>query len=407
MRIADVRTHVLTAPLERPMADALHYIDRRTAILVVVETDDGLTGVGEAAGFGGPPVSTTTVIHEEMAPHIIGEDACDIGRLWRRMYQRSMQHGRHGIVMCAMSGIDIALWDLLGKATGQPTYKLLGGERNRLRAYASTGFYQAGQSPEDVGNELLAAIGEQFGAVKMKVGRNPVEHNPLGLTAEPDFCSVSLSDDVDRVAAAREAVGPDVSLMLDANTAWVAHTALGMMRRLETFDPYWIEEPVAPHDLAGSARLAASTPVPVAGYETVQGAYAFRQLLEARAVGIAQPDATWSGGLSELQHIASLAYAHNVPVAPHAFSSIVSLMANLHFAAAAPTATLMEIDRTPNPLRERLAGSPPAIEDGHVAPFDTPGLGIELDWDVVREFEASAQVSRLTPADAREGDDAA
>ncbi len=394
MKIVDVRTHVLTAALERPMADALHYIDRRTAILVVVETDDGLTGVGEAAGFGGPSVSTTTVIREELAPHLIGEDPLDVPRLWRRLYQRTMQHGRQGIVMCALSGIDIALWDLFGKACNQPTYRLLGATRDRLRAYASTGFYKVGETPEDVGAELLAALGDgTFGAVKMKVGRNAVDLDPLAVTSEPGFCATSLSEDVARVAAAREAIGPDVDLMLDANTAWSANTAVHMMRRLEPSNPYWIEEPVAPEDVAGSARVAASTAVPVAGYETVQGVFGFRNLLAARAIHFAQPDATWSGGLSELRHIGALAHAFAVPVAPHAFSSIVSLMANLHFGVSAPTGTLMEVDRTPNPLRDRLGGEPPAVEDGFIAPSREPGLGIEIDWDVVREFETPGPVA--------------
>jgi L-alanine-DL-glutamate epimerase-like enolase superfamily enzyme len=225
----------------------------------------------------------------------------------------------------------------------------------------------------------------------MKVGRNPeVLLNPLPDMVEPGFAAVSLEDDLRRVHAVREAVGPDVRLMIDANNAWTPSTALTAMRELARDRIYWLEEPVSTDDVSGSALVAHNLDVPVAGYETEVGIYGFRDLIAAGAVDIVQPDVTWSGGISECRRIAALAAAYRLPCIPHVFSSGVSLVANLHFIASLPNGALLEFDRNPNPLREALFEEPIEIDRcGFIALLERPGLGVTLNMDTVNRYTVS------------------
>jgi L-alanine-DL-glutamate epimerase-like enolase superfamily enzyme len=207
---------------------------------------------------------------------------------------------------------------------------------------------------------------------------------------EPGIAVASLEEDVRRVHAVREAIGPDVQLIVDANNAWTASTALTMMRDLERDRIYWLEEPVATDDVAGSALVAHNLDVPVAGYETEVGVYGFRDLIAAGAVDIVQPDATWSGGITECRRIAALAAAYRLPCIPHVFSSGVSLVANLHFVASIPNGLLLEFDRNPNPLRENLFTEPIEIDvRGYVALPERPGLGVTLNMGTVERYRVA------------------
>jgi L-alanine-DL-glutamate epimerase-like enolase superfamily enzyme len=290
--------------------------------------------------------------------------------------------------MHAISGIDIALWDIAGKVAKLPVYKLLGACRDRVEAYASGGFYQEGKSVADLAGEAEGYRARGFRGMKMKIGRNPSTQTHLRqLIGNKTFCEVDPSEDLARVAAVREALGPHAKLMVDVNCAWSPAFAIEMGRAMEPYNLYWIEEPVATDDIEGSARVADALATPIAGYETEVGLYGFRELISRGAVDIVQLDVAWSGGFSEGRRIAAYAQAHHRMVAPHAFAGAVLLVASLHFAAAIPNGLVLEWDQNPNAIRDELLKEPLRLEsDGTIRPPERPGLGIELDRGAVDRY---------------------
>ena len=385
MKIAAIRTIALSAPVDPPYASAAGVQSRRGGLLVEVETDSGIVGIGES-GLGGG--ATATVIEKDLAPMLIGEDPLMIEGLWQKMFARTRQYGRRGLVMQAISGIDIALWDIAGKVAKMPVYQLLGACRDRVEAYASGGFYQEGKSAADLAGEAEGYRARGFRGMKMKVGRNPSTQTHLRqLIGNAAFCEVDPSEDLARVAAVRQALGPQAKLMVDVNCAWSPAFAIEMGRAMEPYKLYWIEEPVATDDIEGSARVADALATPIAGYETEVGLYAFRELISRGAVDIVQLDIAWSGGFSEGRRIAAYAQAHHRMVAPHAFAGAVLLVASLHFAAAIPNGLVLEWDQNPNAIRDELLKEPLRLEsDGTVKLPERPGLGIELDRTAVERY---------------------
>src|SRR6266851_5698834 len=385
MKIAAIRTIALACTVDPPYASAAGVQARRAGLLVEVETDSGIVGIGEA-GIGGGV--TATVIEKDLAPLLIGEDPLLIEGLWQKMFARTRQYGRRGLVMQAISGIDIALWDIAGKVAKLPVYRLLGGARDRVEAYASGGFYQEGKSAADLAGEAEGYRARGFKGMKMKVGRNPSTQTHLReLIGNREFCEVSPEEDLARVAAVRRALGPHLKLMVDVNCAWSPAIAIEMGRAMEPYKLYWIEEPVATDDIEGSAAVAAALATPIASYETELGLYGFRELIGRGAVDIVQPDLAWSGGFSECRRIAAYAQAHHRMVAPHAFASAVNLVAALHYAAAMPNALVLEWDQNPNAIRDALLKEPLKLEsDGSIKLSERPGLGIELDRGAVERY---------------------
>ncbi len=228
-----------------------------------------------------------------------------------------------------------------------------------------------------------------FRAVKMKVGRNSnIEGSPLRAMTHRGVCEVSLAEDLARVRAVREAIGPDVRLMVDANGAWDVPTAVKMGRAMEPYDIYWFEEPVCPDDVAGSAQVAAKVAIPVAGYETCSyGRVSFRDYIAARAVHFVQPDVAWAGGLTEGLKIAHLAQAWNLPLAPHIHGSAVAVAAALHLLGAIPNGTLAEMVFPAHPLMADLVREPLLVDStGHIELSERPGLGVELEAAVVAKY---------------------
>ena len=385
MKIAAIRTIALSAPVDPPYASASGVQSRRGGLLVEVETDTGIVGIGEA-GLGGG--ATATVIEKDLAPMLVGEDPLLIEGLWQKMFARTRQFGRRGVVMNAISGIDIALWDIAGKVAKMPVYKLLGACRDRVEAYASGGFYQEGKSVADLAGEAEGYRARGFRGMQIKVGRNPSTQTHLRqLVGNTGFCEVDPSEDLARVAAVRQALGPHAKLMVDVNCAWSPAFAIEMGREMEPYNLYWIEEPVATDDIEGSARVADALATPIAGYETEIGLYAFRELISRGALDIVQLDIAWSGGFSEGRRIAAYAGAHHCMVAPHAFAGAVLLVASLHFAAAIPNGLVLEWDQNPNAIRDELLKEPLRLEsDGTVKLPERPGLGIELDRAAVERY---------------------
>src|SRR5712691_5714211 len=378
MKIAAIRTIALSCQVDPPYASAAGVQSRRSGLLVEIETDSGIVGIGESGPGGG---ATAAVIEKDLAPLLVGDDPLLIEGLWQKMFARTRQYGRRGLVMHAISGIDIALWDIAGKVAKLPVYRLLGASRDRVEAYASGGFYQEGKSANDLAGEAEGYRARGFTGMKMKIVRNPSTQTHLRqLVGDAEFCEVEPGEDIARVAAVRRALGPKAKLMVDVNCAWSPAFAIEMGRAMEPYGLYWIEEPVATDDIAGSAAVADALATPIAGYETEIGLYGFRELIERGAVDIVQPDIAWSGGFSECRRIAALAQAHHHMIAPHAFASAVTLVASLHFIASIPNGLVLEFDQNPNGLRDDLLKEPIRIEsDGMIKLPEGPGLGIELD----------------------------
>jgi L-alanine-DL-glutamate epimerase-like enolase superfamily enzyme len=388
MQIVDVRTIPLSYRCDKPYMSAAGVQAARSAVLVEVEADNGLVGLGEAGSAGGPLVSTQVVVEQELKPLLVGEDPLLIERLWQKMFLRTRQHGRRGLVMHAISGIDIALWDLAGKVAKLPVYRLLGAYRDRVEAYASGGFYQEGKGVSAIAEEAGHYIAQGYRGMKMKIGRNPsTQTNMREMLANHELCVVSLDEDLARVEAVRKALGRDAKLMVDINCAWSPALAIHMGQAMAPYHVYWIEEPVATDDIRGSAEVARALGTAIAGYETEVGLYGFRELIIQGAVDIIQPDIAWAGGFTECRRIAAFAHAFNIMVAPHAFSSALTLVAAMHLLASIPNGLVLEFDQNPNALRQELLKEPIAPDgQGFVRLPDRPGLGVELDAATVEKY---------------------
>jgi len=374
VKINKVEAMVLTCQLDKPIMDATYTLPHRSVVLVKIDTDEGISGIGEAAYFGGPPVITKMIIENELADYITGEDPLHIARLWEKMYQRSIKHGRKGAIIASMSGIDVALWDIKARAVGMPLYRLLGGCYEKIRAYASAGFYAEGKGLKELADEMASYVKEGFTAVKMKVGR------------------LSQAEDVARVAAVRKAIGPNIDLLVDGNNAYTAYEAIKIARKMEEYDIFWFEEPVPAEDIEGSAKVAAAIDTPLAAGENEFTRYGFRDLIVNQALDIAQPDATWCGGITEARKIAAMASAWNIICVPHSFSSAIALVSNLHFSASIPNSMFQEFDRNHNPLREELLTEPVKInKDGYIDLWDKPGLGVALNESVVKKYRVDGK----------------
>lgn len=370
MNITDVSAYVLSYPMERAMWDSRKVpITARNTVLVEVHTDEGLVGMGEAQLGGASPIVMVTLIERELGPLITGHDALMPERIWGLLWHRTYGHGRRGLLISAMSAIDIALWDIAGKATSKPLYKLLGGFRDIIPTYAAGGFYAEGKTIDDLVAEMVSYVDQGFKGVKMKIG------------------GLSIREDLERVAAVRKAIGEQTLLAVDANNAFLPKEAIEMARELERYNIAWFEEPVSTEDLQGSAQVRDATCVPIAGYETESTRYGYRELIVHGAVDIVQPDVTWSGGFSECRKIAALASAWNLPCMPHTSSSAVAHVANLHFIGSISNSLFLEVDCNPNPLRESLLVEPLSIDAyGNIALPESPGLGIELNKETFKRF---------------------
>jgi len=388
VKITAVRAAWLRAliPAERRHTSDFGVNDSFNTCLVEIDTDQGLTGLGEAkVGVGnlGNYAALVTLIHAELAPLLMGRDPRDITALWEAIYNGTRAHyvaahgrtfpivGRRGITISALSGIDIALWDLLGKSLGQPVWRLLGGRlRERIPAYASGGWAPVG----GVGKQLRQYVERGHRAVKMRVGLQ----------------DKSVDDSAARVREAREALGPEVGLMVDAHGTWSVREAQRFARKVADCDLGWLEEPVSPDNVAGQAEVRAATDIPIAAGETEQTRFAFRDLIEARAVDVLQPDVAIAGGITETLRICALAATHGLTVAPHLWGGAVLFASGLHLAVATPCVNALEFSRGENPLLHDLVEEPFDLKDGFVLAPERPGLGIALNRDFVRSITVPA-----------------
>ena len=377
MKITGVETYILQGLLEdKAFGWSQRVTDRRQTALCMISTDEGIQGLGEAFYYGGPAKIVANLISDGYAPLLIGKDPFDNGVIWDFLYNWTRDQGMKGLPISALSAIDIALWDIKGKALGLPVYKLLGGPyRNKAHVYA-TGLYEPQNVPsiEDaLVEEALGYKKDGFFAMKLKVG-------------------YGIEKDMRYVKAVREAIGNDIVLMVDANHAYNAAEAIRLAKKMEKYDVYWFEEPVPPEDIDGYIAVKQKSNILIAGGEDEFTRYGFRELITRRAVDILQPDLCAAGGFTEMMKITAMASAWNVPVIPHVWGTNVALAASLQFFAALPhfperrypAEPFFEYDRSPHPLRDGVTQERFEMKDGYLDIPQRPGLGITLDMDFVK-----------------------
>jgi D-galactarolactone cycloisomerase len=379
MKVTGITCHLLQSKVERPFTSARGWLyTTRSSCVVEVATDVGITGWGECYG---PAAVNKALIETQYAPRVLGRDPFDVEVVWEDLYNRIKDYGAQGFSITALSGIDIALWDIMGRATGRPIHKLIGGAyRREVQAYA-TGLYftDMDRLVEEAVEEALEYKEQGFRAIKMKIG--------LG----------DLKLDHRRVAAVREAIGPDIALALDANHCFSVPQAIRLGRMLEELDLLWFEEPISPEDLDGYAEVTRTLDLAVAGGENSFTRWGFRDVIARKAMDIVQPDACAAGGISEMRKIATLASAFGVECVPHAWGSAIGLAATVQVLAALPDQPsafrpmppMLEFEQTPNPLRDLLAREPIMQRRGIVAVPEGPGLGIEVDREVLDRFKVA------------------
>ena len=381
MKITQVRAHVLRSALEQPFSFSQGWVSSRGATLVEVQTDDGITGWGEALCQGlQPPEIAAAAINHALKHLVVGEDPLQPEVLWHRMYHYTRDYGQKGAVVGAISGIDIALWDICGKARNTPVAKLLGGAfRTKVQAYA-TGFYRIkghGEAPR-LAKEFETHCANGFRALKIKLG-------------------FGIEDDLSVMAALRD-LAKNREVMIDVNHAYSVADAIRLGRELEDMGwrLRWYEEPVVQEDLDGYAEVRRALITPIAGGENEYTLFGFKQLLAKRAIDIAQPDICIAGGFTGCRHIVALAHAHGVQVNPHVWASAVGQAASLQLIASIPVANhslfpkdiLLEFDTSSHPFRNELTSDPLKQKNGWVEIAQKPGLGIEVNRQILEKYAA-------------------
>ncbi|HJO60433.1 MAG TPA: mandelate racemase/muconate lactonizing enzyme family protein [SAR202 cluster bacterium] len=379
MEIKKLETFQLSAPLEISFGWSQDTISSRSVGLVKITTDDGIVGWGE--GCGGP---SAAVVEDILAPLIIGENPINRLKLWQKMfhslYNANLAVGYGG---SAISAIDTALWDITGKILGLPIYDLLGGQiRNSVPVYATGLYYTEGEMPTRLLAEARGYVESGFIGMKTKIG------------------GLKIEDDVKRVKAIRDEIGPDIKLMVDANQAYNASSAIRIGQKLAHLDLVWFEEPVNAQDIDGYLSVKSSLPMAIAGGENLRTRYEFQQFLSRRAYDIVQPDIINVGGISEMRNVAMTANTMGIQVNPHVWGSPIMIAASLHVASTLPPCppsgnpepfvqeTVMEYDRTPSAIRDDISPETFVLTNGRLEVPTGPGLGITVDEKAVRSLSS-------------------
>lgn len=354
MKITDVKAVAIDlGPHPDPWGDSTYRNTRRVFGYVEIFSDQGVTGFC-------PSAATPSVVEQQLKPLLVGQNPLEVEGLWMRMWG-GWRHPKMDDVL-SISKVDIALWDLAGKLVGQPVWRLLGGARSVVPGYAAGGMYYDGRGIAELVKEAEGFVADGFKHVKIKVGR------------------LSVAEDLARVHAVREAIGPEIELMIDGNHVWSVSEAIQFARACERDRIFWLEEPVDPWDHRGCAEVARALDVPVATGENVSTRYGFRDMIDARAADIIQADAIICGGLTEWRRIAAYAAAHNLPVAPHGNAYLGAVCVG-----AAPNGMIVEVSyydgkRPVNPpLVEQIE-----VTNGLIHLSDEPGIGWRINEEVKR-----------------------
>lgn len=377
MIIQDIKIYTMASELPAPFAFSQEWVHRRSATLVEIITDEGASGWGEAlcAGLLEPELAASVIKHV-IKPLLIGRHVFETEVIWHELYNHTRDYGRKGVVIGAISAIDIALWDLKGKCTNQPTHALLGGAfRHNITAYA-TGFFRKSL---DGGTEALVEEAKR--------------HAEAGFTKMKIKLGFGIENDIRAMTDIRNAVGNEIELMVDVNHAYTVSEAARLADGLKPFCLRWLEEPVNPDDKEGFRLLRQKTLIPLAAGEAEFTMYGFRELLDTRCIDIAQPDVAMAGGLTAIQHITTLALANGIQVNPHIWGTAIGQYASLHAIAATPLVNptlsaqgpIFEYDTSSHPFRSDLVTHPIEQDRGTVVLPQGEGHGFVINRDFLRE----------------------
>ncbi len=368
MKITDVELRQYRWERGKPIRNGLHTYTHSGLNLLRIDTDVGISGIGwahkpQTLGMA----KMTAGLLEHFKPMLIGEDPFNYRRIWQRLWVPKLV-GRRGITTRFISAIDIALWDLMGKATGQSVHKLLGAAHDRVPAYIAGGYYGEGKGLPELAAEMEANLALGAKAVKMKIG------------------GASIAEDVERVRVVRETIGDDVKLMVDANCAYSLREAINIARKMEPYDIFWFEEPLPPDDYRGHARLAQATAIAIATGENEYTRYGFRDLIANDAAAIYNADAQVLGGITEFMNVAALAAAHDLHIAPHGDQEI-----HLHLVGAIPNGLIVEFYReTVDVNRGRIYEEKLQLDDdGWLTIPQRPGLGVTPNYEFLERFRVN------------------
>ncbi len=374
MRISGIETRLYRIPLAIQIEDSTQRIPCREFVVSTVSTDARISGTGLAYTFGQGGSAVRDLVDSSLTPLLLGYDPMDVERIWMRCWCELHSLGSAGLTRLALAAIDIALWDILAKHAGVPLYRLLGGFRDHIPAYASGILKDLDGEP--LLDQMRDFLEQGYRAVKLKVGRDNAE------------------EDVERVASVRRLIGPRVHLMLDATQKWTAGEAVQRAKMLRCFNPFWLEEPIRAEDRAGHVHVRKGAGVPLAAGENLSTLYQFADFLRAGALDIVQPDIPRVGGFTEWMKIAKLAESFNLPVAPHFVMEL-----SVHALSAVPNGLILE-DLQGGSLTELgILAEPIRVVNGEIAPPARPGHGIVFDPAALARFEVTGKPMDVTPRD--------
>ncbi|MFY0618981.1 mandelate racemase/muconate lactonizing enzyme family protein [Shimia sp.] len=388
MKITKITSHILQYDMPERLGYSQQYYDKRSAHIVEVVTAEGVTGWGECFGPGNVAIANKAIVEGVIQPMVLGMDPLDRDVIWHKVYNLLRDHGQKGMPLQALSGVDIALWDIAGKVAGLPLSQMIGGQHRKDVTVYGYGMMLRPEPFESLCGRFVeeaAAIRDAgFVATKMKVGLGPKE-------------------DIALAAAVREGVGPTFKFMADANHCYTTSDALYVGRGLEELEAYWFEEPIAPEDLDGYRELRAQLKINISGGEAEFNRWGWRSLLEARALDIAQPEVCALGGISEYLRVLALCHAHFTPVINHVWGSAIAVATNLHLLSAMPPLPgglhpwepMLEFDTTDNKFRDDLLQEPLNIQQqvkenkGRVTIPTGVGLGVTPDRAFIEHYKVA------------------
>ena len=381
MKIIDVIPHAISVPLDQPFYFSQGWVHERSSLIIEIVTDEGVTGWGESLchGLQSPHIAAAFISHI-FKKILLNRDPFDVEVLWEEMYSHTRPYGQGGAAVNAMSGVDIALWDIMGKTVNKPIHALIGGAfRTEVTPYA-TGFYRVenGKYPEDSIEEAAQYVDKGFSAFKLKIG-------------------FGVEQDIKFIKAIRESVGNDIKIMADANGAYNVGAARRIIKETEEFNPYFLEELLAPEDLQGYAQIKNLSKTYIAAGEQIFGKTGYRPWFAASALDIVQPDLCSSGGITECKKIAAMAQAHNTMMIPHVWGSGIGIAASLQFIASIPATPLslnplepmLEFDQSSHPFRTDLIFDGIKLKDGKVQISKLPGIGVEVNREIIDKYKVN------------------
>ncbi len=387
MKIISIKSHVLRYELDKELGYSQQYYKHRTAHLVEIETDEGITGWGECFGPGNIALANKYIVEKVIQPLIKGDDPLNKEYIWHKVYNLLRDSGQKGMPIQALSGIDIALWDILAKKSNLPLYQLIGGKTNDKIPVYGYGMMLQKKTVDELcelfKNEASQIKEKNFKAMKMKIGIGPKE-------------------DLKLVSAVRDAIGSEFKLMVDANHAYNKNDALYVGKGLDEMNIYWFEEPVAPEDYDGYKELKEKLKTNIAGGEAEFTKYGWNQLIKNKCIDIAQPEVCGLGGITEYLKVSALAQSNFIPIVNHVWGSALSVAVNLHLLTSLPdmpgglfpTKSMLEFDTTEkNIFITDLAEEKFSIldqvkdKDGFASPLENIGIGINPKKDFIKEYE--------------------